>query len=102
MSTLHIVNKSPFERSSLKSCIDHLAGEDAVLLIEDAVVAAQDGSSVVPLVREAMSKGPVYVLGPDLAARAVKRERLVAGTKIVDYQGFVELTVQHKRTQTWL
>ena len=99
---LHIVNKSPFERNSLKSCVDHLAGDDAVLLIEDAVVAARDGSAVAPLVREALKNGPVYVLAPDLAARAVKREAVIAGMKLVDYRGFVELAAQHARTQSWL
>lgn len=102
MSTLHIVNKSPFERNSLTSCIGHLGKDDAVLLIEDAVVAARDGSTVVPLVREALKNGPVYVLAPDLAARAIKCEGVIAGMKLIDYRGFVELAAQHTRTQSWL
>jgi tRNA 2-thiouridine synthesizing protein B len=102
MSTLHIVNKSPFERNSLTSCIGHLGKDDAVLLIEDAVVAARDGSAVAPLVRDALKNGPVYVLAPDLAARAIKRDSVIAGMKLIDYHGFVELAVQHARTQSWL
>jgi tRNA 2-thiouridine synthesizing protein B len=102
VSTLHIVNKSPFERNSLKSCIDHLAVSDAVLLIEDAVVAAKNGSAVAPLVQEALKNGPVYVLGADLAARAIKRDDVIAGMKLVDYRGFVELAANHKCTQSWL
>jgi tRNA 2-thiouridine synthesizing protein B len=102
MSTLHIVNKSPFERNALASCIGHLAKDDAVLLIEDAVVAARDGSTVAPLVREAMKNGPVYALAPDLAARAIKREGVIAGMELIDYRGFVELAARHTRTQSWL
>jgi tRNA 2-thiouridine synthesizing protein B len=102
MSTLHIVNKSPFERNSLASCIGHLGKDDAVLLIEDAVVAARDGTTVAPLIREALKNGPVYVLGPDLAARAVKREGIIVGTQLIDYRGFVELAAEHTRTQSWL
>lgn len=102
MSTLHIVNKSPFERNSLTSCIGHLGKGDAVLLIEDAVVAARDGSTVAPVVREALKNGPVYVLAPDIAARAIKREGIIAGMKLIDYRGFVELAAQHTRTQSWL
>jgi tRNA 2-thiouridine synthesizing protein B len=102
MSTLHIVNKSPFERNSLASCIGHLGKGDVVLLIEDAVVAARDGSAVAPLVREALKNGSVYVLAPDLAARAVKREGVIAEMKLIDYRGFVELAAQHARTQSWL
>jgi tRNA 2-thiouridine synthesizing protein B len=102
MSTLHIVNKSPFERNSLASCIGHLGKDDAVLLIEDAVVAARDGSTAAPLVREALTSGLVYVLAPDLAARGIKNEGVVAGMKLIDYRGFVELAAQHSRTQSWL
>ncbi len=102
MSTLHIVNKSPFERNALTNCIGHLVKDDAVLLIEDAVVAARDGSTAAPLVREALKNGPVYVLAPDLAARAIKQEGVIAGMKMVDYRGFVELATQHTRTQSWL
>lgn len=102
MSTLHIVNKSPFERNSLTSCIGHLGKDDTVLLIEDAVMAARDGSTVAPLVREALENGPVYVLAPDLAARAIKRDDVIAGMKLLDYRGFVELAARHARTQSWL
>ena len=102
MSTLHIVNKSPFERNSLESCIGHLGQDDAVLLIEDAVVAARDGSDVAPLVRAALKNASVYVLAADLAARAIKHEGVIAGMKLVDYRGFVALVAEHTRTQSWL
>jgi tRNA 2-thiouridine synthesizing protein B len=102
VSTLHIVNKSPFERNALKSCIAHLGASDAVLLIEDAVVAAKVGSQVAPLVQEALKKGPVYVLGADLAARAIKNDDVIAGLKLVDYRGFVDLAAEHKCSQSWL
>ena len=102
MSTLHLVNKSPFECSSLKSCVDHLSNGDALLLIEDAVVAAKNSGSAAALLREAMTKASVYVLGPDLAARAIKDADILAGSTPVDYRGFVDLTVRHDRTQSWL
>lgn len=102
MSTLHTVNKSPFERNSLQSCIDHLDNGDALLLIEDGVVAASNGSIVTSLVQEALKKGPVYVLGPDLSARGIKREDMIAGMQLIDYRGFVELAVHHKCTHSWL
>jgi tRNA 2-thiouridine synthesizing protein B len=102
MSTLHIVNKSPFERNSLASCVGHLGKDDAVLLIEDAVVAARSGSGAASLVHTALKNGSVYVLAADLAARAIKCESVIAGMKVVDYRGFVELAAEHTRTQSWL
>lgn len=102
MSTLHVVNKSPFDRRSLESCVGHLVEGDAVLLIEDAVVAAKRGSAAVPILEKAMRAGPVYVLGPDLAARAIRSETILPGMQVVDYRGFVDLTVQHTCTHSWL
>ena len=102
MSTLHTVNKSPFERNALLSCVDHLGGGDAVLLIEDGVLAASNGSVVAPLIHQAMKAGQVYILGPDLAARGFKPENVIEGVQFVDYRGFVELATRHERTVAWL
>ena len=44
MSTLHTVNKSPYERNALKSALDHVSIGDTVLLIEDGVLAARKGA----------------------------------------------------------
>ena len=40
---LHTVNKSPFERNALESCLRLAASGASVLLIEDGVVAALAG-----------------------------------------------------------
>ena len=43
MSTLHTVNKSPYERNALKSCLDHVTAGDRILLIEDGVLGGAQG-----------------------------------------------------------
>jgi tRNA 2-thiouridine synthesizing protein B len=48
-----------------------------------------------------MADKSVYVLGPDLAARGLDG-KAVEGITVVDYAGFVDLTVNHDRTQSWL
>lgn len=40
MSTLHTVNKSPFERNSLDTCLLLIKNDSTVLLIEDGVAGA--------------------------------------------------------------
>jgi len=99
---LHIVNKSPFERTALQSCLDHAVDGAAVLFIEDAVFAAIQGTAFADKVAEAAKKMKVFVLGPDLAARGMGEKPLVAGVNVVDYGGFVDLTVEHGTTQSWL
>jgi tRNA 2-thiouridine synthesizing protein B len=102
MSILHTVNKSPFERSSLESCIK-LASEGAsVLLIEDGVYAGLKGSSAEPQVMAALDRLKVYVLGPDLKARGFSEDRLIGGIKVVDYAGFVDLAAENDKVQAWL
>jgi tRNA 2-thiouridine synthesizing protein B len=102
MSILHTVNKSPFERNSLASCIK-LASEGAsVLLIEDGVYAGLKGSSAEPQVRAALDNLKVYVLGPDLKARGFAEDRLIGGIKVVDYAGFVDLAAENDKVQAWL
>ncbi|MEZ5479809.1 MAG: sulfurtransferase complex subunit TusB [Thiolinea sp.] len=102
MSMLHIVNKSPFERNALASCLGHALEGDAVLLIEDAVVGAIDGSSFAGSIKTALADKSVYVLGADLAARGMKQDRVIEGIQVVDYAGFVDLTADHDKTQSWL
>ena len=102
MSTLHTINKSPFERSAFASCLRHLQPGDAVLAIEDGVVGLRKASSFAASLAEAAKDHALYVLGPDLAARGLSADDLVDGVTVVDYGGFVDLAVEHQRTQAWL
>lgn len=102
MSTLHTVNKSPFEKSSLDSCLRFAGPGSAVLLIEDGVYAALKGSAIEAKLREAGARLAFYALGPDLQARGFGEDRLIEGIEVVDYAGFVDLAVQHDRVQAWL
>lgn len=99
---LHIVNKSPFERTALQSCLQHALAGDAILLIEDAVVGALAGSCVAAELQAALADKSLYALAPDLQARGLAPERLLAGIETVDYAGFVDLSVAHERNQSWL
>jgi tRNA 2-thiouridine synthesizing protein B len=102
MSTLHTVNKSPFERSAFISALNHLSPGDALLMIEDGVVGARKGSAFAGLLESAAKGCSVYVLRPDLAARGMGENDVIAGAKLVDYGGFVDLVTTHDRTQAWL
>jgi tRNA 2-thiouridine synthesizing protein B len=102
MSTLHTVNKSPFERSAFISALNHLKPGDAVLMIEDGVVGARKASAFADLLAKAAKSCSVYVLGPDLAARGMGDKDVVQGVKLVDYGGFVDLVTTHHRTHAWL
>jgi tRNA 2-thiouridine synthesizing protein B len=98
---LHIVNKSPYEKTSLASCLAHALEGSAVLLIEDAVYAATRGNVAEAAIRRALGELKVYALGPDLEARGMQGN-LIEGVEVVDYGGFVDLVAEHRTNQSWL
>lgn len=102
MSMLHIVNKSPFERNSFGSCLNHAQAGDSIIMIEDAAVGAIKNSSFSSAITNALNDKKVYVLSGDLAARGIGQSRIIEGIETVDYKGFVDLTVNNETTQSWL
>jgi len=44
----------------------------------------------------------IDVLGADMKARGVDTSKLIDGIKVVDYKGFVDLTVENDKVNAWL
>jgi tRNA 2-thiouridine synthesizing protein B len=99
---LHTVNKSPFDKNSLDTCLKFAKAGSSILLIEDGVYAALKGTVVEGRVREATSKHKVYALAPDLKARGMGEDRVIDGIALVDYAGFVDLVETTDKVQAWL
>lgn len=89
-ATLHIINKSP-EHARFQHCLASVQQGDTLLLIEDAVLALLD--------REKQLPEASYGLEADAKARAVANR--VPAEQLVDYAGFVQLTVNHSRIINW-
>jgi tRNA 2-thiouridine synthesizing protein B len=102
MWVLHTVNKSPFGNSALMGALGHAAAGDAVLLIEDGVYGALNGTAASKAVADKAAQGKLYVLSSDLAGRGLANARLIDGIRPVDYAGFVDLVAEYKVTQAWL
>jgi tRNA 2-thiouridine synthesizing protein B len=102
MPMLHTVNKSPFERNALDSCLRLAKSGSAVLLIEDGVYAAVQGTVFADRIIGRMSEITFYALGPDIAARGLNDAPLIDGVTVVDYAGFVDLAVAHDASQAWM
>lgn len=99
---LHTINKSPFEKNSLDTCLRLAKTGSDILLIEDAVYAALRDTAVSGQIQKALAEHRFYALGPDLNARGLEAERVLDGVEIVDYAGFVELAAANERCQAWL
>lgn len=101
MSTLHTVNKSPFDQRTLSACIDVCQPGDALLLIENGVYGALPASPEAAAL-EALGDRPVkiFALGADLQARGLG-ECIADNISVVDYEEFVSLCVTHRTIQSW-
>lgn len=98
---LHIVNKSPSERSSLASCLRVAVAGSSVLLIEDGVYAALQSSAWSEQLRARSGELKLCVLEPDLNARGLLQADLIPGFERIDYAGFVDLVTDHASNQSW-
>jgi tRNA 2-thiouridine synthesizing protein B len=90
---LYMVNKSPLMFGNLKSVLGIAPAGEPILLYEDGVYAAAQGTASEDLMRQALAEHPVYAVQADLEARGLAR--LLDGIQVVDYAGFVALVEQH-------
>ena len=99
---LHTVNKSPFEKNSLETCLRLTEDNSSILLIEDGVYGALKNTTIETSIINAQKTNKFFVLGPDLKARGLDKSSLISNIEIIDYKEFVKLTVENDKIQNWL
>ncbi len=97
---LHTINKSPFEKNLLSSCLKVIDDDSVVLFIEDGVIGATKNNKSVSLAA-LRSEGRVFALQNDLEARGLS-SKVLDDIKLVDYKDFVNLVVEHGTPVSWL
>jgi len=101
MSTLHTVNKSPFEHHTLASCTRVCLAGDGLLLLEDGVYGALPAAPTGAALRALSDRGvKLLALAEDVRARGLEG-RLAEGIQLTDYAGFVRLSCEHQTIQSW-
>ncbi len=103
--TLHLINKSPAKSSALDECLSILEvsndSSNAILLIEDAVYTSVNHSAYASLHEKIKQLAlPCYLLKEDLLMRGLNSE-LAEGFSIIDYAGFVQLSIDYEKVQSW-
>jgi len=99
MATLHVLSHSPFADSRLNSCLRLLGGEDAILLCGDATYALTASTAARQTLEAKAASLKLFILDEDAKARNLTLPEWV---KSVDYPGFVALSVQYDKVNTWL
>ncbi|MBL95440.1 MAG: Protein TusB [Alphaproteobacteria bacterium MarineAlpha3_Bin5] len=102
MRILNVVNKSPFERNCLESCLRLANSGSSILLIEDGVYAALGNTAKSTLIKNDQKNLGFYVLINDLDARGLSEAPMIDSISRVDYDGFVDLVVDHDSIHSWL
>ena len=95
---LHTVNQSPFDRQTLAQCLARCHPEkDAIVLLEDGVYAALKTH---PWARQ-LEGVTCYAIAEDLLARGLQPQQQLAHIQPIDFDRFVELTIDYPLTQSW-
>lgn len=91
---LHTVNKSPFARTRLETCLRFVQPGDPILLVEDGVYAAHSNNGYATRLKEVGKSNPLYALNSDLTARGIID--VLDAVTVIDYDGFVDLVEDHQ------
>jgi tRNA 2-thiouridine synthesizing protein B len=94
---LHIISHTPIE----VAIFERIGPGDVVILIENAVLGALQQGALSGQLISSLCENRCCVLNADLEIRGIGVEELVPGVEVMNYSGFVELTVQNPRIQSW-
>ncbi len=98
---LHTVNKSPFQQTTLDSCLRLIAPGDLLLLIEDGVYGATAGHPQEAVVNKLAERNiRVYALESDILARGLN-SRVLSAVSLATFDDFVTLSVTADKVHSW-
>ena len=96
---IFLFNQSPLTTKKLDTLLKVAPAGTPILLYEDGVLSAKQGTAVSAQVTEAVKNHPIYAVTPDLDARGIKS--IIPGIQLVDYDGFVGL-VEKENPIPWI
>ena len=100
MSTLFTLSRSWHQTTGLFEQLAFAQKGDAILLIEDAVLAMQSPITLASFISKcANADVAVYALLDDLRLRGIDNK--YCEINLIDYAGFVELVEEHSKQVAW-
>lgn len=91
--TLHILSQPP-SHNAYKSCLEHLASDDILVLINDGVYALQIADDEL---NDKVRANKVFALKDDAQSRGISAQPKTH----ISYEKFVELSCAHSPSQSW-
>ena len=78
-----------------------IAEGDAILFVAGGVLSLYKNSQSAKLIKPYCQQFHFYALETDILARGLALEDVLSEIRMVDYPGFVSLTLEHKVIKTW-
>lgn len=94
---LHLIYQSSLESATLQ----RIALNDSVLFMENALFRLLKTNHNANELKAMSKLHSLFVLGEEIEIRGIHPSELITGIKVIDYQGFVTLTLKHRLIQTW-
>jgi tRNA 2-thiouridine synthesizing protein B len=94
---LHLIFQSPIDIAVL----DRMASGDVAVFLESAVLGLLQKSTFAEILSNKLDTIRLCVLSEDMASRGILASELVLGLEIIDYAGFVNLTVENPLITSW-
>lgn len=94
---LHLIYQSPLESATLQ----RIACGDSLLFMENALFRLLKTGSQALELKKIVSTHSLFVLQDEIEIRGIECSELITGIKIINYEGFVNLTLEHALIQTW-
>jgi tRNA 2-thiouridine synthesizing protein B len=94
---LHLIAQSPID----SAIFQRLGAGDDLLFLDKAVLNILQKGQLNETLTALLAQHQLYALANDVEIRGIIPEELLKGIIVIDYAGFVELSVQNSLIQTW-
>jgi len=95
---LHLIYQPAIDNALLQ----RISSLDSVIFLENAIFQInKNGILCSALEKVLCNRIDFYVLDVELETRGINIAELIEGIKVINYQGFVELTESNKVIKTW-
>lgn len=94
---LYLISQSPIDLA----IFERLGVGDDVLFLGKAVLNLLQKGSLSKVLTPLLEQHQLYALADDLEVRGINSAELLKGLLVIDYIGFVDLTIKNPLIQTW-
>jgi tRNA 2-thiouridine synthesizing protein B len=94
---LHLISQSPIDLA----IFERFGVGDDVLFLDKAVFNLLHKGSLSKVLTSLLEQHQLYALADDLEVRGISSAELLKGLLVIDYIGFVDLTIKNPLIQTW-